>query len=156
MQLNYDIEALREKLQKMTNENTLKEKCEANLVNLRNAVDKELKLLNDLRQNYFEAIKTERKQIPIRAISCMEQTDIQNSFSITIDELMEKHEQLLKVNMKLSQEVPRLKEHFKLSQERVKQLENVLYQSKIETEQENNRLKTELEILSQAQQKNIG
>ncbi|KII69423.1 Kinesin-1 heavy chain [Thelohanellus kitauei] len=155
LNLDKEIDRLNQALMKISKDETIKQQAEEKLVNLKEAVDKELKLLTDLRSQFFEGIRYEGKKIPARIISCMEANEFQPSFDSNLGDLLDKQEQLMKTNVKLSQEVSRLQEHYKNSQSRIKQLENILYESKIKTEQENLQLKNELDSLLKSQQKNL-
>uniref|UniRef100_A0A6G3MM37 Kinesin heavy chain (Trinotate prediction) n=1 Tax=Henneguya salminicola TaxID=69463 RepID=A0A6G3MM37_HENSL len=67
---------------------------------------------------------------------------------------MQKHQILMQTNVQLSQEIPKLQVYCKNSQERVKYLEKILFDTKIQTERETVRLKSELDQLLQANAQN--
>ncbi|KAF0989866.1 hypothetical protein HZS_7409, partial [Henneguya salminicola] len=53
-----------------------------------------------------------------------------------VKEIMQKHQILMQTNVQLSQEIPKLQVYCKNSQERVKYLEKILFDTKIQTERE--------------------
>ncbi|KAF1744884.1 hypothetical protein MXB_1178 [Myxobolus squamalis] len=126
---NKEIDELKKMLLQSKNDCFLKEKAESNLINLKTAV-----------------------KIPVKFQS---NRDFNDSALFTIEEIAQKHQKLVSTNVQLSQEVPKLQEYYKKSQDRVVYLEQVLFETKIQSQRESLRLKSELETLIHTKSKNI-